>query len=560
MSAPNTSKADLPAPTSVPTPSLAGLGPDPKPASRPAVSLADAVAESLAGKLSVATKELIGNYKGGPNLGLQHAVAEDVNWLIQNESLYDPKLFGGVVLPPRVQALATTNPQGRELLELNLALLGQSFPGTFNADAVSWQIALEGIDFDTESKVYVNGHALGPEAAVKLERPGLLSFHLRTPAYRAGQLVSVVVFGPGAETPSDAVEIRLPETSLTTRPVKVAQSAEASAIPHKDAPLIKNHSVVGPLFSTASITNLPGFVSELKTPTLVLSLSQYLAARLSAGTSALLTSLAAAPGPDLQQAIADDLNQIVQSGPVFDAARFAGVTLRPETRQLQEQDPRGTERVRLNVMLLLDAYPTYLSAGASIWSVVLQGANFRPDSRPYIDGNVLAANDRFTFVDAGTLSLKLFRVNHPADATRVAVLNPEPNGGLSQELELMLLEPFAPQPAAAGPTPFKATSETPSRPALSASPEVERTIAAADNTPTGWMLTLHGAGFRPLSVVYMDGRALSGKEKPSLIDPEMLRIKLMLTVHTPGNHTLAVLNPEPNGGLSEMVNVMISQS
>src|SRR5262249_23134188 len=62
-----------------------------------------------------------------------------------------------------------------------------------------------------------------------------------------------------------------------------------------------------------------------------------------------------------QQSLVEDLNRLIRSGPIYDAQRFAGITLSAETGTLLAENPQGVEQVRLNRMLLPDAYPQELS-------------------------------------------------------------------------------------------------------------------------------------------------------------------------------------------------------
>jgi hypothetical protein len=78
-------------------------------------------------------------------------------------------------------------------------------------------------------------------------------------------------------------------------------------------------------------------------------------------------------GKDAKSAISalvKDLNAIISGPPIYDQARFAGVTLRPETEQLLRQNPTGQPLARLNKLLLEDAYPSELAKSASTgWTV-----------------------------------------------------------------------------------------------------------------------------------------------------------------------------------------------
>ena len=117
-------------------------------------------------------------------------------------------------------------------------------------------------------------------------------------------------------------------------------------------------------FSANDIVNLPSFAGKLQQPADAVSL--FLKSRLSAATLEILTSYQgtnSSPSP-LQTALVEDLNRIIRGHSIYDAQRFAGVVLRPKTQQLlaqNAQNPQGNTPLRLNRLLLEDAYPLELS-------------------------------------------------------------------------------------------------------------------------------------------------------------------------------------------------------
>lgn len=91
--------------------------------------------------------------------------------------------------------------------------------------------------------------------------------------------------------------------------------------------------------------------------------STFIRSQLSAGTQILVDGFVSGvsdPVP-LQDALVIDLNAMLEGPSIYDAARFAGVALRPETRVLLDVDPSGEDLVELNRLLLEDAYPTDLA-------------------------------------------------------------------------------------------------------------------------------------------------------------------------------------------------------
>ena len=63
----------------------------------------------------------------------------------------------------------------------------------------------------------------------------------------------------------------------------------------------------------------------------------------------------------LQAALLQDLNELLADTSIHERQRFEGVTLHSETQKLLSQNPQGEAPVRLNRLLIEDAYPLELS-------------------------------------------------------------------------------------------------------------------------------------------------------------------------------------------------------
>ncbi|MCA1808805.1 MAG: hypothetical protein LC725_05030, partial [Lentisphaerae bacterium] len=68
-----------------------------------------------------------------------------------------------------------------------------------------------------------------------------------------------------------------------------------------------------------------------------------------------------APDQDLVKMVCDDLNRLMRAGNIYESKRFADVELKRSTMDLLQRQPTGVQLVRLNRMLLEDAYPRYLA-------------------------------------------------------------------------------------------------------------------------------------------------------------------------------------------------------
>lgn len=122
-----------------------------------------------------------------------------------------------------------------------------------------------------------------------------------------------------------------------------------------------------PYFSAEDIINLKSLAAKLKNPGTRTTwwpyrqskdkLSEFLKDHLSPETQGLLPQYNGGTNSQLQNDLVEDLNRIIQSGPIYDTNRFAGVKLSKETSKLLAQNPQGPELIWLNRMLLLEAYP-----------------------------------------------------------------------------------------------------------------------------------------------------------------------------------------------------------
>lgn len=102
------------------------------------------------------------------------------------------------------------------------------------------------------------------------------------------------------------------------------------------------------------------FATRLKTSTDPVSL--HLLTRLSATSQTGLSSwnpTTALPAT-LRDALVADLNTVVTGASLWEATRFAAVTLRAPTVQLRQRNPSGDALAELNRLLLEDAYPEVL--------------------------------------------------------------------------------------------------------------------------------------------------------------------------------------------------------
>jgi len=114
---------------------------------------------------------------------------------------------------------------------------------------------------------------------------------------------------------------------------------------------------VSPLLTAADITNVAAFIARLQSDANpnTAAVSQFLWSQFSSATRALLIN-GNLPLSTRQSALIAALNQVMVSGSIYNAARFAAVTLSPQTSALLAVNPAGDELTRLNHFLLIDTY------------------------------------------------------------------------------------------------------------------------------------------------------------------------------------------------------------
>jgi MFS family permease len=126
------------------------------------------------------------------------------------------------------------------------------------------------------------------------------------------------------------------------------------------------------MFSAGDFIDLSALAAQLNQPANAVSF--YVKTNLSQPTVAALANYrdsgpeAEALRTNLVQHLAQDLNTIISGPPIYDAARFAGVVLPPETQKLLALNPPGDSLPRLNRLLLDDAYPREISRDGFGWS------------------------------------------------------------------------------------------------------------------------------------------------------------------------------------------------
>jgi Ig-like domain-containing protein/Kelch motif protein len=117
------------------------------------------------------------------------------------------------------------------------------------------------------------------------------------------------------------------------------------------------------LFSEGDFSNLPNLVAKLNAHADPVSL--FLWNQFSAETQQVLTDPNTS-ADEIKSALETNLNNTVKGSSIFDASRFAAVSLSVETLVLQRLNPKGPDLIRFNRLLLEDAYPLEIVRSPSV--------------------------------------------------------------------------------------------------------------------------------------------------------------------------------------------------
>jgi H+/Cl- antiporter ClcA/CBS domain-containing protein len=115
-------------------------------------------------------------------------------------------------------------------------------------------------------------------------------------------------------------------------------------------------------FSNGEVINPRTLAERLNRPSETDLLGHQLKSHLSPNAQAFVANYENVPDLQLQRMLANELNRVIRMGPLYDPVRFAQIHLSPETQKLLEQKPQAGDLVRLNRLLLLDAYPQELAS------------------------------------------------------------------------------------------------------------------------------------------------------------------------------------------------------
>jgi 3-keto-disaccharide hydrolase len=127
-------------------------------------------------------------------------------------------------------------------------------------------------------------------------------------------------------------------------------------------------------FSASDITDMVSFAKKLSEKSD--AVSAFLNDRLDEPIKTDLAAYSATSttAKAVKSALVKSLNKIISGESIYDENRFQNVRQRPETIDLCKKNPQGPDLMRLNRILLEDAYPAELPASPAVSWIVKDGA------------------------------------------------------------------------------------------------------------------------------------------------------------------------------------------
>ena len=115
-------------------------------------------------------------------------------------------------------------------------------------------------------------------------------------------------------------------------------------------------------FATNDLINLSALVARLNPPSPTDVVSAYVSARLSPATREFLLQGNVRTNAALREMLTVDINRVSRNTNLYEPARFSGIKLSEKTQKmLNAADASPRDPVRLNRLLLMDAYPRELA-------------------------------------------------------------------------------------------------------------------------------------------------------------------------------------------------------
>jgi dipeptide/tripeptide permease len=310
----------------------------------------DPVASYLSGRLPEPLRQGLTEYlgSGADPAGVRTRLTAGLNPIISGPAIYESNRFAGVVLRTETTRWLARNPQGADLARLNRLLLEDACPDEIRSNlghemapvarAIGWGalgcVGLWYILVVAASLLHRTelGEDFWQAARNRFGERDIAAARSLSPILFIFALVPVF-WALFDQTSSTWV---LQGQKLV--PVQMFRSAATT-------------------LTADDMTDLPGLAGKIGKGSGELEV--FVRNACSDKTRTLLARYQGAntdPAP-LQASLLADLNRMLTNQPVHDPKRFAGVAISDNARKFLEKAPTGTDLVRLNRLLLEDAFP-----------------------------------------------------------------------------------------------------------------------------------------------------------------------------------------------------------
>ena len=335
-------------------------------------ALRNPISKYLWNQFSASTQEVLTSATSTPE-EQKLALVQALDNILKGVLIYETVRFAGVALSPETLALRSQNPKGKDLIRLNRLLLEDAYPLEIaKSQAERWIVNPKEM-------------ALAINSVVPLNKVEALATYMRLVETGIEEKAKHMAIAPmGIEsnlTSACSISITrddgqpLERDSFQVRPIWKPMPAGLWGKPnltgdrkHLKPPNLNGAQLVentltgfevrpvekcSSLFSVGDFIDLAAFVAKLRTQD---PISNYLWNQFSASTREVLTSATSTP-EEQKLALVQALDNILKGVLIYETVRFARVALSPETLALRSQNPKGKDLIRLNRLLLEDAYP-----------------------------------------------------------------------------------------------------------------------------------------------------------------------------------------------------------
>ena len=331
----------------------------------------DPLSKYIREQFSAETKKLLDAYVNDPyppSDSLKEALVNELNKLLKGENLYEEERFGHVKLTNKTKKLIKNYPEGEDLIRLNRLLLEEAYPNEIENNYFHAII---------KRLIAAGAQIRKPEIPIEIhDRPSLVDVEqLNKQRYnytRGSSLFNINDLKDPAGFTDKLLGYSLFHIDNLKDPAGFADKLLGYSLFHignLKYPVGFTVKLRGySLFRIGNLKDPAGFAVKLRDADD--PLSKYIREQFSAETQKLLDAYYESDtlSDSLREALIDELNKLIKSENLYEEERFAQVKLTKKTKELIKNNPKGEELIRLNRLLLEEAYPNEIAKSRLVYT------------------------------------------------------------------------------------------------------------------------------------------------------------------------------------------------